>query len=466
MIQHLSRPIENDPLRQLAESTEESAVREDFDVHNARIVKFVSAILTVVATIGTILLIGRATQAPTRLMGGVLLLVVAVACFRLATGRSPALRNLAGINLSAWLVGAIVVELALVGALLVSHRSPGDIVAFGVFIAWGMLALRMPFARRVIAHATMIGLIVVATETSPVALRSRFERYFPLVASHGFALLAGGFISRRSRRRVVDHWRERRTAAVEQLRMRDELRFAREVQLSMLPEAPPSLPWIDIAGTSIPATEVGGDYYDYFRVGDSIALVCGDVAGHGLASGIVLTALRSGFMLLRESLVDPAAVLTRLHELVDQTSRRRMLATAAVAMIDPGNRTARIASAGHPPVMIRSNGAVRTIELFGPPLGVRLPIVIAETEIAVAPGDVLVLHSDGVYETANEIGELYGLDRLAALIAASDGATATELRDAILRDVTAFRGSAAQADDVTVVVAVMRPEARGPRVEA
>jgi sigma-B regulation protein RsbU (phosphoserine phosphatase) len=270
-------------------------------------------------------------------------------------------------------------------------------------------------------------------------------------------MLIGAFFNRRARRRIVAEWSERHAQAVEQLRMRDELQLAREMQLSMLPEAPPALPWLDVAAVSIPATEVGGDYYDYFHVGERLALVCGDVAGHGLASGIVLTALRSGFTLLRDSLADPAAVLMRLHDLVVQTSRRRMLATAAVVVIDPLTRRARIASAGHPPVMFRSNGstAVRPIELFGPPLGVRLPVHIAQTEIAVAPGDIFVLHSDGIYETVNEAGEPFGLDRLAAVIAGSNG-RASNFLAAIVDEVTAFRGPAAQEDDLTVVVAIVQ----------
>lgn len=451
MIRHLIRPIENDPLRQLAESTEESAVRQKYDVHNARVGKVVSVILIVVSTIGIVA--SGANRLPLKFSAAVLLLAVAVVTFALCTSRSRNLTRLAGRNLSGWIVSLVVLQLLLLGILAVA--GPRHTASLGTVVAWSMLLLWMPFARRISVHAVLLSAVFFAVETSPGPLERARDHYAPLIASHFFALLAGGLISRRKRQTIVADWADRSTQAKEQLRMRDELQFAREVQLSMLPEAPPSLPWIDIAGVSLPATEVGGDYYDYLRVNDGIALVCGDIAGHGLASGIVLTALRSGFMLLRESLVDPAAVLTRLHELVDQTSRRRMLATAAVAMIDPRTRTARIASAGHPPVMIRSSGTARAIELFGPPLGVRLPIVIAETEVALAPGDVLVLHSDGVYETANDIGELYGLDRLAALIAASDGTTATELRDAILGDVVAFRGTARQADDVTVVVARM-----------
>ena len=443
----------NDPLRALAESTEESAVRENYDFHNGRYARVMALVTIVIGAIGGIanLADGRFL----RFLIAVALLTVAITSLRVSTGRSKLSAWFADVGLSAFLIGAFVIQIVLFGVVMIPHRHPGEIAVLGIISAWTVVLLRMPFARRVLVHATLVGLVILAVETSPVALRNRGDRYAPLIASHVCAMLAGGFISRRLRKNVLERWRERRAHAVEALRMRDELRFAREVQISMLPEAPPVLEWIDIAGVSIPATEVGGDYFDYFRVGDAVALVCGDVAGHGLASGIVLTALRSGFMLLRNSLTDPAAVLTQLHELIDQTSRRRMLATAAVAVLDPAARTVKIASAGHPPVLVRASGVVRFVELFGPPLGVRLPIAIADLSLPLSSGDVVVLHSDGVYETANPAGAIYGLDRLGALIEAATSRSAEDLRDAILRDVEAFRGAAPQEDDVTVVVAVL-----------
>ncbi len=236
--------------------------------------------------------------------------------------------------------------------------------------------------------------------------------------------------------------------------MRDELHYAREVQLSMLPEAPPHLDWIDLAGLSLPATEVGGDYYDYLELDEGLAIVTGDVAGHGLASGIVLAALRGGFTLLRDRLSDPAAVLQRLHELVLQTSRRRMLVTCAAILFDRKRGRATIASAGHPPILLRraAGGSVQRIELFAPPLGVRLPLRVESTQIDFSPGDVFVLHSDGVYEARNASGESYGLDRLECVVRDTDGA-AYEISDAIARDLERFRGGVAQDDDVTIVVA-------------
>ncbi len=260
-------------------------------------------------------------------------------------------------------------------------------------------------------------------------------------------------VSMRFGREIAGDWGERRRQAREQIRMRDELQYARQLQVSMLPECAPSLDWIDVAGASVPATEVGGDYFDYFMVGDALAIVEGDVAGHGMASGIVLASLRSGFTLLREALVDPAAVLQRLHDLVAETSRRRILVTCAVLLLDPVTRRARIASAGHPPLIVRSNGSTTAVNLYGPPLGVRLLMTIAQNDQPFGPGDVFVLHTDGVYESASPEGESYGIERIVDVVRSCAAEDATAIRDAILHDVETFRAGEPASDDVTVVVA-------------
>jgi serine phosphatase RsbU (regulator of sigma subunit)/cytochrome b561 len=288
--------------------------------------------------------------------------------------------------------------------------------------------------------------------------------FVSMIVINALALTTEVYLSRRMRRETVSEWTSRRTQAREQVRMRDELRYARELQLSMLPERAPALDWADICSISVPATEVGGDYYDYFvdqTENRRVALVCVDVAGHGMASGLVLAALRSGFTLLRDSLSDPAAVLQRLHTLVAETSRRRMLVTVSVVLIDRTNETATIASAGNPPVFVRRAGSegaeagkpsVETINLYAPPLGVRLPVEIPQRRIDIHPGDVIVLHSDGIYETRNPADDVYGLDRIAEVIRDQGGGTAEELREALLADVAAFRGTREQDDDITLVV--------------
>ena len=265
----------------------------------------------------------------------------------------------------------------------------------------------------------------------------------------GFELL----MSRRMSKQVRKEWGERRTQAREQVRMRDELLYARELQLNMLPECDPKLDWADICSTSLPATEVGGDYYDYFVDGDRIALVSGDVAGHGVASGIVLASIRSGFTLLRNELHDPAKVLARLDELVAHTSRHRMLVTVAVALVDRGTGEVVVASAGHPPILVRrASGEVESIELHALPLGVRLPVRIAQRRVPIQPGDTIVLHSDGIYEARNHAEETYGFERLESIVSTEGGGSAQDLRNAIIADVSKFRAGRDQDDDATVVV--------------
>jgi sigma-B regulation protein RsbU (phosphoserine phosphatase) len=260
--------------------------------------------------------------------------------------------------------------------------------------------------------------------------------------------------ARRFKRDFLAQWRTEHESAVDRARMRDELHYARDLQLSMLPSAPPSLPWLDIAAVSLPATEVGGDYFDYFRVSEHrLAIVCGDVAGHGLSSGIVLAALRAGFTLLRDSLDDPVHVLKRLDELVNETSRRRMLVSLAILLLDNERRVATIASAGHPPLIFRKrDGVTRAIEMYSPPLGVKLPQILVKHEVPFEIGDAFVLHTDGIYEAMNGREDSYGFDRLTSIASQSTG-NAASVRDAIIADVATFRGAAPQADDVTVVVA-------------
>jgi serine phosphatase RsbU (regulator of sigma subunit) len=326
-----------------------------------------------------------------------------------------------------------------------------------------MMGFRMLVSELVMLHGYLIAGALLMTLLGGEKARE-MPIYISMIVINALALTTELYMSRRMRRQTVSEWTSLRTQARVQMRMRDELRYARELQLSMLPECAPALDWADICSISVPATEVGGDYYDYFvdpTDDRRVALVCVDVAGHGMASGLVLAALRSGFTLLRDSLHDPAAVLQRLHTLVAETSRRRMLVTVSVVLVDRTNGTATIASAGNPPVFVRRAGpegaegckpSVETINLYAPPLGVRLPVEIPQRRIDIHSGDVIVLHSDGIYETRNADDDVYGLDRIAEVIRDQGGGTAEELREALLADVAAFRGTREQDDDITLVV--------------
>jgi serine phosphatase RsbU (regulator of sigma subunit) len=450
-------------LDQLAQITEPQMVRRRFDEHNLVWAYLISWLFAFTSLILVITSFAAKQQPfahiPAALIDAALTLFMIAAMSELRKARrregwTPnAYARMVGKNLTAWLIVLFVVKFATLVFFALSDN--GAWIAWAVIFPTATMALRLLPRQRLVLHGWIIAIVIAAVLTAPV---SRVKtRTAPLLAAlacvHAFTFTIGALTSRGLKRTAIEEGTQRRAEAREQLRIRDELRFAREVQISMLPEAPPQLPWADIAGISLPASEVGGDYYDYFVVDGRLAIVCGDVAGHGLASGITLSALRSGFTLLRDELLDPAHVLDRLQEVVAHSSRRRMMVTISVLLLDAKAKIATIASAGHPP-LLHVPAATRTaelIELFAPPLGARLGGSVPQRAVPFTTGDVFVLHSDGIYETVNALGEEYSLERLGQVVAACDG-NAEEVRDTVLRDVEQFRGGAQQQDDVTLVV--------------
>ncbi len=277
---------------------------------------------------------------------------------------------------------------------------------------------------------------------------------------HAVVLLLATRFTKRARQRFLEYWSTEVERNRERLRMKQELEHAREIQLSMLPRTGPDTGWLDIASLSLPATEVGGDYYDYFPIDDErLAVVVGDVAGHGVASGLVLSGVRSGLNLLERELTSPAAVMSRLNRMVVKTSPRRMIVALMVALFDRARRTVTVAAAGHPPLLIwrAADGTVEEVTRGSLPLGVRPDVEFDERVAALRDGDVLLLFTDGIAETLGHSGELYGYERLAVRLgSAAEEASARHVRDAILRDLWEFKGTTEQVDDVTMVVVKVR----------
>jgi hypothetical protein len=431
-------------IEELARTSDDQAVRRRYDRRN----RVVLIVLLIAFTF--VSLIEAAADTDRKSTWKVLVGLVNlgfVALMYLAVW-APSLKAWTQRRMTAVTITFVALQYALV---LAYNQSDPDWVAWAMTLPWVMLAFRMAATELVLLHSLLAtgGALMAFIGSVPDGEKVAIAATVVNAVTLGIGL----FLSRRLRKEVVGDLTERRRNAREQIRMRDELFYARELQLSMLPECAPRLPWADICSISVPATEVGGDYYDYFVEGERVALVCGDVAGHGMAAGLVLSALRTGFTLLRDSLHDPAVVLRRLHDLVAHTSRRRMLVTVSVVLIDRLTRQATLASAGHPPVILRrANGSVEAINLYAPPLGVRLPVNIPQRTIDIAPGDTFVLHSDGVYETRSAAGEDYGMERLEEVVRAHGTGTTEELRNAILSDLAAFRGTPEAADDVTLVV--------------
>jgi len=269
-------------------------------------------------------------------------------------------------------------------------------------------------------------------------------------------------LNRRQEARFLARWRSESARHRDRLRMKQELEYAREIQLSMLPRAAPTLDWLEVAALSLPATEVGGDYYDYFNLGGGrMAMVVGDVTGHGVASGLVLSGVRSSLNLLRDDMASPGVVFRRVNMMLKRTSAPRMHMTLAMVVLDRDDHSAVVSTAGHPPVLVRrGNGSVDEIGSGSFPLGAMADAEYREDRVVLDAGDVLVIYSDGLVESVNGAGDQFGWDRLRKVISSLNGAeTANEIRDLLLREVWGFKDDAEQVDDVTMVIVRFLPPA-------
>ena len=267
-------------------------------------------------------------------------------------------------------------------------------------------------------------------------------------------------ITRKKKNRFLIEWSRERDRFTEHSRMQGELNDARTIQLSMLPHEPPRLAWLDYSSISLPATEVGGDYFEYFQLSDSkLAVVIGDVAGHGVASGLVLSGVRSGLHLLRDELARPLAVLEKLNLMVRDTAPARMFVTLQIALIDRDNEMLTVANAAHPPVLLlrSSSDELFSLGTEGLPLGTRLDPGLDEQSHSIRTGDTLVFYTDGVPEICNLHSECFGEERLKDQVhrSAKKGAS-RQIRDDILNGVSNFKGDAAQEDDLTLLILRLR----------
>lgn len=285
--------------------------------------------------------------------------------------------------------------------------------------------------------------------------------WIPYTVYIGFLLLFSRFLYRRRVGAFLEAWQRARRRALEGLRMRDELDQARRIQLSMLPQHDPYSAWLDIAGGSQPATEVGGDYYGYFELGPGRqAVVVADVAGHGVASGLLLAGVRGCLVLLHDGgdpveLEAPAAILGRLDRVVRTVGGRRTFVTMVYTLFDRQEGRLTLAAAGHPPLLRwRPDGTIEEIALPSLPLGTALGRhSFPEDSRRFAPGDVFVFATDGIAEAVDPAGVIFGEERLhAAIRRVAPGATAAEIRDALLEELARFLGEGEVQDDVTLVV--------------
>jgi sigma-B regulation protein RsbU (phosphoserine phosphatase) len=341
----------------------------------------------------------------------------------------------------------------------------GEVLPLFIVLAFALIAFRLRLIEHLMIYGTLWVIAVLPLDKSGLPSASALPAggmVAGITVNVIITLVLAMVLSQVERRRFLLVWRTEHARSRERLRMREEIEYARKIQLSMLPQLPPDIGWVELAAASLPATEVGGDYYDYFRLSTAqLALVIGDVSGHGLASGLLLSGVRSCLYLLEKDLASPVEVLDRLNVMVRKTTDRRTYVTLLCAVLDraaDGSGVAlTVASAGHPPVLHYDTRTQAFFEIGegAPPLGTMLEGSYQQIEHKVRRGDFLVLYTDGLVESRNALGQDYGYPRLQKTVARAAAGTSSvrEIRDSILGDLSHFKGDSEQADDITVVVA-------------
>jgi sigma-B regulation protein RsbU (phosphoserine phosphatase) len=235
-----------------------------------------------------------------------------------------------------------------------------------------------------------------------------------------------------------------------------ELEMAHRIQLSLLPEAPPDMRGIRIACRSIPAHHVGGDYYDFFRWDDTtLDFAIADVSGHNLGAALIMVETRSVLRAHAYRAGNAGDALALLNELLyDDLTRAELFLSMFYAKYDADTHQLVYANGGqNPPLLLRcGQSGCMELDTDGMVLGVMKGTVFEEKSILLREGDLLLLYTDGITESQNSAGELYGKDRLCRAVYAFRGAPPEDIIDALLAEVKTFTGSPEFQDDISLVV--------------
>jgi len=246
--------------------------------------------------------------------------------------------------------------------------------------------------------------------------------------------------------------------AKENERMQSELAIAREVQAQLFPRAAPSLRGLKLAGVCQPARSVSGDYYDFLTISEgAVAFAIGDVAGKGISAALLMAAIQSN---MRAQLtatngngISTASLVSNLNRQLYANTAPEKYATFFFALYDDADHVVTYTNAGHLPPLVLRRGGVETLEVTGTVVGAFPSAVYEEQKVTLEPGDILVAYTDGMVEPENVYGEMFGEERLQALLERHAGAESDEIIARAMEAVIQWTGSSELQDDMTMLVA-------------
>jgi len=256
---------------------------------------------------------------------------------------------------------------------------------------------------------------------------------------------------------AIENARLYQAVSRQERQLEKDIAMAREVQLRLLPTAPPEHTHADLAVRFLPARTIGGDLYDFveYEPGQT-AIMLGDVSGKA-APAALFAALVSGIM--RSAAIQrpkPSQMLGMLNDALQERKLESQYVTMLFAVWNDQNQTLQVSNSGAVQPVFCRDGQALTIKTEGFPLGMFPEVHYDEIEIVTQSGDILVFISDGILDAENAPGEMYGSERLAKVLVANPDHTANQIADMILADVTRFQDGKDRFDDETIIVLKVR----------
>jgi len=241
---------------------------------------------------------------------------------------------------------------------------------------------------------------------------------------------------------------------IEQERLRKELELCRRIQSELLPKKPLSYPFAEVQGLSIPAHELGGDFFNYFALpGGEVALFMGDVSGKGVPAALLMANLQATLRARMPLEPDLASFAERLDREIEASTPPEVYLTLFLGVLDPVRRELRFVNAGHEsPFLLRRDGRLERLDPSGRPIGLMPGGGYAERRVTLETGDRLFLYTDGLVDAENRSGVAFSVERLEALLARDGAANPPALLARVERAYQDYRDNTDAADDATLLV--------------
>ena len=351
-----------------------------------------------------------------------------------------------------------------VGEWLIVARQDNSGLTFGIARPMGASLREI---RRASVRTLSLGLLVVGLAIiGIIPISHRMTRHLTSL-SDGVRQLAGGDFRARVPVRSKDEFgslaaafnqmaadlERHQTLLVEQERLRRELELSRLIQTEMLPRAGLRLGAVEIKGISIPAREVGGDFFNYFALPDGrLALLVGDVSGKGVSAALLMANVQATLRARLPLETNLATLASGLDRDIDATTPRGVFLTLFMGILEGSGRTLRYVNAGHnPQFVVRTTGEIVALSSTGLPIALFPEHGYREASVELEPGDLLFFYTDGLVEAENDAGDMFGAERLQSILRSAGAQGVDGILHHVDETVRAFRGRTEPLDDATLM---------------